>query len=228
MESLPNRDIFEDIYPESDKDKSDSDSNDDSEYEEERERGLKMLDAESRLREVQDSLDLANEKVASAASRLKILDSYGTSLHERKEGVNIQQELLNYKREREQTFTDHVAGSQTRRELKEQVQKIRREIAKITRQETKKSAPKKIKPKKRLGSRGRRKNLLSVREIKSRKKRRLESVLSVKSSGRNTATLCASRSSTTTTLHFLPAEDHLQATQKWCRYLRLRLRRLTR
>ncbi|KID93356.1 mucoidy inhibitor-like protein, partial [Metarhizium majus ARSEF 297] len=140
VESLPNRDIFEDIYPESDKDKSDSDSNDDSEYEEERERGLKMLDAESRLREVQDSLDLANEKVASAASRLKILDSYGTSLHARKEGVNTQQELLNYKREREQTFTDHVAGSQTRRELKEQVQKIRREIANITRQETKERA----------------------------------------------------------------------------------------
>lgn len=140
VESLPNRDIFEDIYPDSDKDKSDVDSDDDSDFEEDREHGPKMLNAESRLREVQDQLDMANEAVASATSRLKILDSYGTSLHEKKEGVDIQQELRKYKGERQQTFTDHVAGSKTQRELKEQLRKVKQEIAKITREETKERA----------------------------------------------------------------------------------------
>lgn len=140
VESLPNREIFEDVYPDSDKGNSDGDSDDHSDFEEDREQGPEMLNAELRLREVQDELDLANETVASAASRLKILDSYGTSLHEKKEGVNIDQELKKYKSEREQTFTDHVAGSKTQRELKEQVQKIKREIARITRQVTKERA----------------------------------------------------------------------------------------
>ena len=129
VELLPNRDIFQEIYPESDsdddKDESDDDDDDDAD---------KINAALDALREkldvVGDDQKRAAEIVASAESRLKILDAYGKSL-DKKRGVDIEASVETYRKEREKVFKDHLDGLASDRALAAAITKLCRDEARL-------------------------------------------------------------------------------------------------
>ncbi len=128
VELLPNRDIFEEIYPESDsesdKDKSDDDDDDDEDDDNKVTADLKEVRAQ--MVTLGDEQKRAKETVASAESRLKILDAFGNAL-DRKRGVNIEANLETYRTEREKVFRDHMDGLARDRALTDDIAKLRRE-----------------------------------------------------------------------------------------------------
>ncbi|KAF4774441.1 hypothetical protein HER10_EVM0013047 [Colletotrichum scovillei] len=113
IELVPNRESFQDVYPDSDDEMSDADvppEEDGEDEEESEEKEPSALDkVRARIRQLRDEERSAKEVVESAANRLKILDAHGASL-ESKEGVNIADSIETYRAERERIFQDHVAG----------------------------------------------------------------------------------------------------------------------
>ncbi|EXF83892.1 hypothetical protein CFIO01_03915 [Colletotrichum fioriniae PJ7] len=113
IELVPNRESFQDVYPDSDDEVSDADvphEEDEEEGEESEEKEPSPLDkVRARIRQLRDEERSAKEVVESAANRLKILDAHGASL-ESKEGINIADSIETYRTERERIFQDHVAG----------------------------------------------------------------------------------------------------------------------
>ncbi|KAF6843007.1 mucoidy inhibitor-like protein [Colletotrichum musicola] len=109
IELLPNRDIFQDIYPDEDDDDEDpmdvDSDNDDTDLADSPE----LEAARTLLSELRDEERRAKEIVESAASRLKILDAYGKSL-DRKKNLDITEGVDKYRAEREKVFSDHMAG----------------------------------------------------------------------------------------------------------------------
>lgn len=148
VELLPNRDIFQEIYPDSDSDseKDESEDDDDDEervndaLEEVREKLVGLVDEQKRSREV----------ISSAESRLKILDAYGKSL-DKKRGVDITAGVETYRAEREKVFQDHMQGTARDRELAKEIARLRREeqrLLKLDAKEAEKAAKAKAKVKK--------------------------------------------------------------------------------
>lgn len=117
VELLPNRDIFEDIYPDSDSDKEDSDQDDDDAEEK---ANTALEEVKDKIQELKDNQARAEEGVASASSRLKFLDAYGKSL-DKKRGVDIEVSVETYRKEREKVFGDHMTGSVRVRELAKKI-----------------------------------------------------------------------------------------------------------
>ncbi|KAK2028354.1 hypothetical protein LX32DRAFT_663954 [Colletotrichum zoysiae] len=108
VELLPNREIFEDIYPDSDDDMPDAESEAEESADDVPE-SPELRSLRSRIRELRDEERSAKEIVDSAASRLKILDAYGKSL-DRKKSIDIAESVETYRAERERIFGDHTAG----------------------------------------------------------------------------------------------------------------------
>lgn len=117
VELLPNRDIFEDIYPDSHSDEEDSDQDDDD-AEEKADTALEEV--KDKIQELKDDQARAEEGVASASSRLKFLDAYGKSL-DKKRGVDIEVSVETYRKEREKVFGDHMTGTVRVRELAKKI-----------------------------------------------------------------------------------------------------------
>ncbi|KAK4158039.1 hypothetical protein C8A00DRAFT_11095 [Chaetomidium leptoderma] len=145
VELLPNRDIFQEIYPDSDsdsdKDESEEDDDDDDKInaalEETREKLVTLNDEQKRAKEI----------IASAESRLKILDAHGNSL-DRKRGVDIEVSVETYRKEREKVFQDHMDGIARDRAMAKEITKLRREerrLSKLQAKEVEKAAKEKAK-----------------------------------------------------------------------------------
>ncbi|KAK1831856.1 hypothetical protein QBC39DRAFT_433716 [Podospora conica] len=128
VELLPNRDIFEDIYPDSDSDKEDSDQDDDD-VEEKTNTALEEVKA--KIQELTDDKSRASEAVLSAASRLKFLDAYGNSLSDPKRSVDIEVSVETYRKEREKVFGDHISGSIQVRELSAKILDLEKEKTRL-------------------------------------------------------------------------------------------------
>ncbi|KJR88298.1 uncharacterized protein SPSK_07005 [Sporothrix schenckii 1099-18] len=130
IELLPNREIFQDIYPESDDDdKSDTEEEEDSSDEEE---AAELKEVRKKLQALRDEVKRANEVVASAESRLKFLDAYGKML-DRKRNVEIDAGVETYRAERAKVFDDHMAGTIRVRELNEQIWELGKDEGKLLR-----------------------------------------------------------------------------------------------
>ncbi|PNY26800.1 Uncharacterized protein TCAP_03280 [Tolypocladium capitatum] len=114
VESLPNRDVWEEVYP----DDPDDESSDDDEGDHFRWReGPELREARRRVAELGDELHLAMERVASAEGRLKIVNAYGQSL-DRKGGRGFTAESLElYRSERAKAFEDAEAGARQERDI---------------------------------------------------------------------------------------------------------------
>jgi len=128
VELLPNREIFEDIYPESDDDEEDKS---DFEVDEYAEKVNETLDeVRDKIQALEDEQKRSKEIVSSAESRLKILDAYGNSL-DKKRGVDIETSVETYRKEREKVFHDHMAGTVRERELLKEILNLRKEEARL-------------------------------------------------------------------------------------------------
>ncbi|KAK8081051.1 mucoidy inhibitor A [Apiospora hydei] len=142
VELLPNREIFEDVYPEYDNDGDSSDSDPDSasdgEGEEERANAV-MGDIRERLRLAEDDEKRASEILAGARRRLEILDSYGKLMTTDRQNtaapdVKIDEGLATYRAEREKIFADIWDGNVQHREIKDKLQRLRKEEGRIAKQ----------------------------------------------------------------------------------------------
>ncbi|KAK1759195.1 hypothetical protein QBC47DRAFT_357082 [Echria macrotheca] len=122
VELLPNRDIFEEIYPETDDSEDDSDSDDEDDTSDKTNEALEAVC--SKITSLVDEQNRAKEVVASAMSRLKILDAYGNSL-DKKRGVDIEASIEQYRKERTKVFDDHMAGTVRDRDIAKEIEKLR-------------------------------------------------------------------------------------------------------
>ncbi|KAK4161543.1 hypothetical protein QBC43DRAFT_323507 [Cladorrhinum sp. PSN259] len=137
VELLPNRDIFQEVYPESD---SEHDSSSDSEEEEEDKVNQELEQVRSKIIDLQDELAVAKEATASAERRLAIIDAHGNSLALKKEEVDIGAGIETYRTEREKIFRDHLDAHSRERDLLKQIQKIQVEERRLERLEEKERA----------------------------------------------------------------------------------------
>lgn len=128
VESLPNRELFDEVYPDSDSDKSDDDDDDSDDDEVPEQPGL--LEVTSKLVELCDNLKRAQDFIQNADERIKILESYCQSLDKR-EGIVIQDILGTYKQEREKAHADRMTGSIEEREINLAINKVSREHARL-------------------------------------------------------------------------------------------------
>lgn len=134
VESLPNREIFEEVYPESDTDQSDSNDDDDWQPRWKESDGLK--DAKEKLTKLQDARRLADETVASAESRLKLLDAYGKTM-DRKRNVVIEESLATYKEQRAKAYEDYMQGLQHQRDTTQEITDVADEVVRLQKEDDK-------------------------------------------------------------------------------------------
>ncbi|KAK9445805.1 mucoidy inhibitor-like protein [Metarhizium brunneum] len=120
VEQLPNREIFEEVYPEPDSD--DSDESDDDDLDDRRwKEGPELKAAKEELTQLEDARRRADETVASAESRLKLLDAYGKTL-DKKRGVVIEDSLETYKSQRSKAYDDYMTGLKQQRGVSEKIE----------------------------------------------------------------------------------------------------------
>lgn len=135
VEQLPNRDLYEDIYPDSDLDRSD-DEEMESDQESETEEKPELAAIKQKLVELKDNLKRAKEVVANADNRLKILDAYGKAL-DSKEKIDIVDSLGVYKQERAKAFEDHMEGLAEERSINYSISQANKEQSRLLKLEKK-------------------------------------------------------------------------------------------
>lgn len=132
VESLPNRDIFEEVYPDSDDDKVSSDgeaSDDDGEVD--LPESPELIAARNRGQELEDRMKMAKELIQSAYGRLNALDDYTKTLS-CEHGVAIESSIESNRKVREVIFRDQMEGEKRERELKEPIRKASVEINRLS------------------------------------------------------------------------------------------------
>ncbi|KAK8128926.1 hypothetical protein PG984_010034 [Apiospora sp. TS-2023a] len=144
VELLPNREIFEDVYPEYDDNSSDSDadnSSSDPESADKEERANAVMgDIRERIRLAEDDEKRAREIIDSAKRRLEILDGHGnlmTTASAQKTAasdIKIDEGLATYRAEREKIFADIQDGNVQQREIQDQLRRLRKEESRVARQ----------------------------------------------------------------------------------------------
>ncbi|KAJ3495091.1 hypothetical protein NLG97_g3638 [Lecanicillium saksenae] len=165
VEPLPNREIFEDVYPEADSSSSEEESEAESYYDESdsEKEGRDLKSARKHLTELLDDLDIAKETVASATWRLKILDAHGQSVPGKK-NIEIEQFLDSCKAQREKACAEQLEGIKRQRTIAEEVDDARSTVRLLERKERKeKSKARKEKEKQR-------KQLRKQRQLKAKER----------------------------------------------------------
>ncbi len=164
VEFLPNRDIFQEIYPDSDDDKSEGES-EDAEDEEPSKDSAEIDEVRRKLTGLRDHRAQVEEQISSAASRLKILDAFVKAL-DHKRGVQIDATLETYRKERGKVFQDHINGFLQERRIDENIAdlaKVEGRLLRLKTKEEQKAAKAKAKAQK-------------AKEKKKEKERRREAV----------------------------------------------------
>lgn len=128
VELLPNRDIFQDIYPDSDSEQDEEESEEDDDAQVKANAAIEEV--REKIAALKDEQKTAKEIIASAESRLKILDSYNNLLHP-KDGVDIEASVETYRKEREKVFRDHMDGTARERTLSKEAATLLLEQARL-------------------------------------------------------------------------------------------------
>jgi hypothetical protein len=135
VESLPNRELFEDRYPDSDSDAEDLDLEDDVETQltddELAKKYPEVREAMDRLTSIQDELEKIQELTDSANKRLVILDAYNNTLDD-KNGRPIEESIAVYKQEREKGFQERIESQKKERELRIELNSAIKDLRIIT------------------------------------------------------------------------------------------------
>ncbi|KAL7810901.1 hypothetical protein V8C26DRAFT_232930 [Trichoderma gracile] len=143
VESVPNRQRFSEVYPESESEsESEPDGGDDygsSGDEEARAEDHELRSAREELQELTDALARATDDAGNAQKRLDMLQEVGR-LSERKNDDLIQTILEQYKEERSKAFEDLISSNNIRRERSKDVEKAEKKVNKLQRAHDKRSA----------------------------------------------------------------------------------------
>ncbi|KAM7191085.1 hypothetical protein V8F33_009093 [Rhypophila sp. PSN 637] len=138
VELLPNREIFQDIYPDSD-DESEDDKDDDDDDEDDDDVNHTLEGARDKHTELMDKQKAAREIINSAETRLKILDAHGASLNKKDRiDVDIAASLATYREARTKIFQDHLEGTLQERALAKEIAIVEKDINRLVRQQAKK------------------------------------------------------------------------------------------
>ncbi|KAM7210232.1 protein of unknown function (DUF4139) domain containing protein [Rhypophila decipiens] len=139
VELLPNREIFQDIYPDSDDESEDDKDDDDDDEEDDDDVNHALEGARDKHTELMDKQKAAREIINSAETRLKILDAHGASLDKKDStNVDIGASLGAYRRQRTMIFQDHLEGTLQERALAKEITAVEKQINRLVRQQAKK------------------------------------------------------------------------------------------
>ncbi|KAM6480314.1 hypothetical protein HDV62DRAFT_366080 [Trichoderma sp. SZMC 28011] len=139
VESVTNRQLFHEVYPESDSEsESDSDEEDFSDDEAKAE-SHELKSAEGLLQESRDALAAARDNAGNAQRRLALLEAIGIN-NNNKNGDSIQTTIEQYKEERKKAFQDLTDSNNLQRSLNKEVEKAEKKYNKLQREEDKKNA----------------------------------------------------------------------------------------
>ncbi|KAI1075779.1 hypothetical protein F5B20DRAFT_573230 [Whalleya microplaca] len=134
VELLPNRETFQDVYPDSDSDETDAppvreekgnDTNENSD--------LRIVT--DKIRALDDEQERVTELIQNAEARLKFVDLYGETLAEHpihNGEINIEKAMAAYKAERQKAFEDYMTEKIKSRELREQSAALKKEQQRLT------------------------------------------------------------------------------------------------
>lgn len=165
VELLPNRDLYEEIYPsDSDEDKDGSDSEEEAVLE-----SIKAIN--EKTKHLNSKLLAEKEKINSAAVRLQICDRFGASIttQDGPPTTDLETLLKTYTDERQKIFKDHSSGRQASEEIEDQIKKSTQQMAKLAKEHNRKQE--KIKKEK---AKSKEKNLQKLFE-KTQEKHRIKS-----------------------------------------------------
>ncbi|KAF4930602.1 hypothetical protein CGCVW01_v000860 [Colletotrichum viniferum] len=140
IEFLPNRDIFEEAYPEIDSDVSDDDDDDVGTDKYEVPDTSALQAARAKVVKLEDEESQAREILDSAAKRLAILDAHCKALDEKK-NVDVVQVMTAYRAEREKVFQDRMAGTVRQRENSAQLEAAREGLSRLLKLKQKEEKP---------------------------------------------------------------------------------------
>ncbi|KAL6826767.1 hypothetical protein J3E69DRAFT_332113 [Trichoderma sp. SZMC 28015] len=139
VESVTNRQLFHEVYPESD---SESESESDEEEfsdDEAKAESHELKSAEGLLQESRDALAAARDNAANAQRRLDLLEAIGIN-NNNKNGDSIQTTLEQYREERKKAFQDLTDSNNLQKSLNKEVEKAEKKYNKLQREEDKKNA----------------------------------------------------------------------------------------
>lgn len=124
---LPNRELFEDVYPSDDDDEEDEDS-EESEAEQEA-----MVTISNKIKDLNIKLLAENEKINSAAYRLKVVDLYGVrgAAATEKAAVDLEKLVGDYNQERQKIYQDHESSTLAADDLRSQIRESEKQKAKF-------------------------------------------------------------------------------------------------
>lgn len=157
VDLLPNRDVFEDVYPEEDDEEDEDESESESEPE-----SLKSV--EKKMKQLLETLFVEKEKIGNATDRLIICENYGKSVStEHLPPEKLQDVLRVYNRERQTIFSDHQAATRASEKIQEEIAKVEKEKTKLLK-ELAKAQLKKQKAKTKLKEKATRKRAEIIKE----------------------------------------------------------------
>ncbi|RFU76835.1 mucoidy inhibitor [Trichoderma arundinaceum] len=139
VEEVPNRQLFHEVYPESDSESDSESESEESSDDQVRAESSHLTSARDVLHQLRDKLAIAHDTAGNAQRRLQLLEGLHT-LDNRKNDNFIQLTLEQYKDERTKAFHDLTEANKLARDLNEQVEKAEKKVSKLQREEDKKTA----------------------------------------------------------------------------------------
>ncbi|KAL2066026.1 hypothetical protein VTL71DRAFT_2097 [Oculimacula yallundae] len=128
VDLLPNREVYEDIYP------SDSEEEDVSEAEDSDVEVEEMKVINERIKKLRVQLLDEQEKINSAADRLKICDNFSKSVEkDRPAPADLDKLILAYHTERKKIYSDHEAATGKVEEIQQDIRKTEKAKFKLAR-----------------------------------------------------------------------------------------------
>ncbi|KAH6713998.1 hypothetical protein BKA61DRAFT_575978 [Leptodontidium sp. MPI-SDFR-AT-0119] len=113
VDLLPNREVYEDVYP------SDSEDEDDSEEEDLDAKVEEIKSINDRIKKLNVRLLDEQEKINSAANRLKICNNFGKSVEKKRPAlVDLNKLIAAYDAERKKIYRDYEVATSVVAELK--------------------------------------------------------------------------------------------------------------
>ncbi|TVY24310.1 Protein F37C4.5, partial [Lachnellula hyalina] len=126
VDLLPNREVYEDIYP-SDSEEEDDEDEDESEVEHDA-----MKAVADKIKKLNTDLLSEQENINSAASRLSICDNFGRSVTTDRPPPNDLEKLLKaYNEERVKIYGEHESSTNSCENIREEIRKTEKEKTKL-------------------------------------------------------------------------------------------------
>ncbi|RDL39903.1 Uncharacterized protein BP5553_04243 [Venustampulla echinocandica] len=123
VDFLPNRELYEDVYPSDDDDEYENDDEDESEPEQEA-----MTAIAKKIKQLNVSLLKEQEIINSAATRLSICDNFGKSFSkDTPPPSELEKMLVAYNDERAKIYEDHEAATEASGKVRKQIEKAEKD-----------------------------------------------------------------------------------------------------